>query len=336
MPQYPGTTASDSNLFVAVNNLSTTLNGAIDASVTTITVTSTTGFPTTGYITIELEAISYTGVTGTQFTGCTRGADGTTAASHADATQVFHNIVAAHHNVLKDETIAVETDLRNTFASITPVTAADTATSHLQRIAHIVSQIKAIAGTTNWYDSIAVSLLNKLSLAGGTMSGAIAMGTNKITGLGNGTAAQDAAAFGQLKVVQFQVATSTTGTSTTSSTFQNTNLSVSITPTSASNRILLFAVGHLESRANNAEAEASLFRDSTNLQGAQGQAYTYANTGTTISSLATTAALIDLDSPATTSATTYSVKLRSVNGTATVGWSVSNATTQTIIAVEVV
>ena len=38
----------------------------------------------------------------------------------------------------------------------------------------------------------------KLPLAGGTMSGAIAMGSNKITGLANGTVATDAAAFGQI------------------------------------------------------------------------------------------------------------------------------------------
>ena len=37
-----------------------------------------------------------------------------------------------------------------------------------------------------------------LPLAGGTMSGAIAMGTNKITGLGDGSDPQDAVAFGQL------------------------------------------------------------------------------------------------------------------------------------------
>jgi hypothetical protein len=37
-----------------------------------------------------------------------------------------------------------------------------------------------------------------LPLAGGTMTGAIAMGTNKITGLGSGSDAQDAAAYGQL------------------------------------------------------------------------------------------------------------------------------------------
>jgi hypothetical protein len=37
-----------------------------------------------------------------------------------------------------------------------------------------------------------------LPLAGGTMSGPIAMGANKVTGLTNGSGAQDAAAFGQL------------------------------------------------------------------------------------------------------------------------------------------
>jgi microcystin-dependent protein len=40
-----------------------------------------------------------------------------------------------------------------------------------------------------------------LPLAGGTMSGAIAMGAHKITGMANGAAAQDAVAFGQLPSV---------------------------------------------------------------------------------------------------------------------------------------
>jgi len=38
----------------------------------------------------------------------------------------------------------------------------------------------------------------KLPLAGGTMSGSVAMGSNKITGLANGTSANDAATFGQI------------------------------------------------------------------------------------------------------------------------------------------
>jgi hypothetical protein len=49
--------------------------------------------------------------------------------------------------------------------------------------------------------STALSNLSGLPLAGGTMAGPIAMGSNKITGLTNGSGAQDAAAFGQIPVI---------------------------------------------------------------------------------------------------------------------------------------
>jgi hypothetical protein len=52
----------------------------------TITVDSTSNFPPAGVFQIGNELISYTGLTGTTFTGCTRGANGTTAAPHADDT----------------------------------------------------------------------------------------------------------------------------------------------------------------------------------------------------------------------------------------------------------
>tara|TARA_E500000305_G_C4003681_1_gene228722 strand:+ start:103 stop:1044 length:942 start_codon:yes stop_codon:yes gene_type:complete len=51
-------------------------------SVTTITVTSTTGFDSSGTLHIGNEEITYTAIgSSTTFTGCTRGAGGTTAAS---------------------------------------------------------------------------------------------------------------------------------------------------------------------------------------------------------------------------------------------------------------
>ena len=80
-------TLSDITLLnIPTFNYATTdaLNGAIDASVTTITVDSTAGFATAGSIVIDSETISYTGVTSTTFTGCTRGASSTSAASHSD------------------------------------------------------------------------------------------------------------------------------------------------------------------------------------------------------------------------------------------------------------
>jgi len=65
------------------------LNGAIDNVVTTITVDSTTGFSTTGTILINSELITYSGKTATDFTGCVRGVEGTTAAAHLDNAIVY-------------------------------------------------------------------------------------------------------------------------------------------------------------------------------------------------------------------------------------------------------
>jgi hypothetical protein len=51
----------------------------------------------------------------------------------------------------------------------------------------------ALSNDASYSTTITTALATKLPLAGGTMTGAIAMGTNKITGLGNPTSAQDAA-----------------------------------------------------------------------------------------------------------------------------------------------
>jgi len=65
--------------------VTTTLDGAIGATDTTINVAATTNFATPGMVTVDSEDIFYTGTTATSFTGCTRGQHGTTAASHANA-----------------------------------------------------------------------------------------------------------------------------------------------------------------------------------------------------------------------------------------------------------
>jgi hypothetical protein len=75
---------SDFATSVTVNagSANTTLNGAITNSATTLTVNSTTEFPSAGTLVIGSENISYTGSTSTTFTGCTRGANATTALAH--------------------------------------------------------------------------------------------------------------------------------------------------------------------------------------------------------------------------------------------------------------
>jgi hypothetical protein len=66
----------------------TTLNGGINNSVTTITVVSTAGFPTVGELRITSEVITYTGITPTTFTGCTRGARGSANVAHSTGVAV--------------------------------------------------------------------------------------------------------------------------------------------------------------------------------------------------------------------------------------------------------
>jgi hypothetical protein len=66
---------------------STTLNGALSSSATTITVVSTTGFAASGAIGIGGEYITYSGVTPTTFTGCVRGV-GSTARAYASGVAV--------------------------------------------------------------------------------------------------------------------------------------------------------------------------------------------------------------------------------------------------------
>lgn len=65
-----------------------TLDGTIDSSVTTITLSSTDGLSSVGYIKLDSEIISYTGKTATTLTGCFRGQAGTTAAGHTTGATV--------------------------------------------------------------------------------------------------------------------------------------------------------------------------------------------------------------------------------------------------------
>ena len=83
-----------------LGSITTTLNGALlnDAngtggSGTSITLTSTTGFPTSGtnYIQVGTEEISYTGVSGSNLTGITRAARGSTRAAHSNGATVTNS-----------------------------------------------------------------------------------------------------------------------------------------------------------------------------------------------------------------------------------------------------
>ena len=92
-----------------------------------------------------------------------------------------------------------------------PTAAANTNTTQIATTAYVQTEINdliasapgaldtlnelaaALGNDASFSTTVTNSLATKLPLAGGTMSGAIAMGTNKITGMGDPTSAQDAA-----------------------------------------------------------------------------------------------------------------------------------------------
>jgi hypothetical protein len=59
-----------------------TLSSALNASATTVSLTSASSFPASGYVLIESEIIQYAGKSGNDLTGCTRGATSSAATSH--------------------------------------------------------------------------------------------------------------------------------------------------------------------------------------------------------------------------------------------------------------
>lgn len=96
------------------NNAATTLNGAINNSTTSVVVTSGAVFPSTGDFRLmcEDEIMICTSRSGNTLT-VTRGAEGTTAASHADTTAIRHGLTAA--SFLK---LLSEGNSRGTYANL--------------------------------------------------------------------------------------------------------------------------------------------------------------------------------------------------------------------------
>ena len=66
-----------------------TLDGAITASATQLTLDSVVGLPATGFIKLDNEIINYGYISGNTLYNCFRGQQNTTAATHADNTAVY-------------------------------------------------------------------------------------------------------------------------------------------------------------------------------------------------------------------------------------------------------
>ena len=117
-------------------------------------------------------------------------------------------------------------------------------------------------------------------------------------------------------VLQVVSANTTTSTATTSTSFVTTGFSASITPTSASSKILIQVFGGVTRTTANNQAITTIYRGATNLGDATRGMYQVANYATTGAG-DFPMSLGYYDSPATTSSTTYTLYIKTSAGTAT-------------------
>lgn len=139
-----------------------------------------------------------------------------------------------------------------------------------------------------------------------------------------GTILTTGSAGAVLQVVTFKYTTGQTFTSVTSLNYQDTGLTLSITPSSASNKVLvLVTAAHSGPIASNIGSTLAIKRDSTRIAEGVGN-----NTpGSNGEALTPAAGIIVLDSPASTSSVAYTVQIAPRGSTATVYFNRNYATT---------
>lgn len=143
-----------------------------------------------------------------------------------------------------------------------------------------------------------------------------------------------AAASGGGKVLQVVSATYSTGFSTASSSFQDTGLAATITPSSASSKVLILVSqnGCFKSATDQGSGvELQLLRGATSLlQFSQSSGYT----GSSLYNVVGSESCSYLDTPATTSATTYKTRICNDVGASLVGCQY-DAAVSTIVLLEI-
>ena len=138
-------------------------------------------------------------------------------------------------------------------------------------------------------------------------------------------------------IIQVVSATSSSQATSTSTTFTTTGLEATITPQSASNKILIQVSGPMTGFAggtNDQHGSLKIYRggaSGTSVEGStNGLSCQYGHNGEY-----SDVHILYLDSPATTSATTYTVMMRRISGDATYSFIRNSQQTGSIILMEI-
>jgi len=131
------------------------------------------------------------------------------------------------------------------------------------------------------------------------------------------------------KVLQVVQATNSSTTTISTSTFTSINLSASITPISSTSKVLVLATVGAVLKNGNTWGQARLLRGATDL----GTFASYIGYTNTTADNGSSLSLAYLDSPATTSATTYEVMMASAQNIAYI--QVNAQALKTIVLIEV-
>jgi hypothetical protein len=217
----------------------------------------------------------------------------------------------------------------------TPTATADAATKGYvdTAVANVVASAPATLDTLNelaaalgndasFSTTVTTNLAGKLSKTGGTMSGAIDMGSSKITTLGTPTASTDAATKGYIDTIfgsTASAAASATAAATSATSAANSATAASTSASSASTSQTAAATSAASAAtsqsaaATSAASAATSASSSLTSQGSSAVSATAAATSATSAATSATAAATS----ATSSATSASASLTSANSAAT-------------------
>jgi hypothetical protein len=188
-----GTFASSNAVLTGGTVNGIVIGGSTPQAITGTTVTASTGFVggltgnVTGNLTGNVTGNVIGNVTG-DLTGNVTASSGTTTLNNlvVNGTADFTNT-----KLVNITTPIAGTDAANkSYVDDTVAAVIDSAPAALDTLNELAA---ALGDDANFAGTVTTALATKLPLAGGTMTGAIAMGTAKITGLGDPTSAQDAA-----------------------------------------------------------------------------------------------------------------------------------------------